>query len=83
VTGPLAGVVKRGPVPIGRASLSSDLGICGLAGAWAGGWAGGCDDPQPDATAAAAATRTATRTARAARAASPGTERSYEPVVAG
>jgi hypothetical protein len=37
VTGPLADSVNRGPVPIGLASLSSDLGICGLAGAWSSG----------------------------------------------
>ena len=75
-TGPLAGSVKRGPVPIGRASLSSALGIDAVAG----GRAGGCDDPQADTTAAAAIGRTAIRTARATRAASLGTDRSYEPV---
>jgi hypothetical protein len=73
-TGPLAGSVKRGPVPIGRASLSSARGIDAVAG----GRAGGCGDAQAD-TAAAAIGRTAMRTARATRAASPGTDRSYEP----
>jgi hypothetical protein len=72
----LAGSVKRGPVPIGRASLSSARGIDAVAG----GRAGDCDDAQADRTAAAAIGRTAMRTARATRAASQGTNRSYEPV---
>jgi hypothetical protein len=61
-------------VPIGRASLSSALGIDAIAG----GRAGGCDDPQADTTAAAAIGTAAMRTARATRAASLGTDRSYE-----
>jgi hypothetical protein len=75
-TGPLAGSVKRAPVPIGRASLSSARGIDAVAE----GRAVGCDDAQADTTAAATIGRTAIRTARAARAASLGTNRSYEPV---
>ena len=71
--------MKRGPVPIGRASLSSARGIDALAG----GRADGGDDPQAVATAAAAIGRTPMRSARATRAASLGTDRYYELVVAG
>jgi hypothetical protein len=79
----MAGGANRGPVPIGRASLSSDLGIGGLDGLGgldadaavdpACGWVA----PHADAT-TTAATTTATRTARLPRAAIPGTDRSYE-----
>jgi hypothetical protein len=75
-TGPLAGSVKRGPVPIGRASLSRARGIDAVA---AGRADGDADDPQADTTAAPAVTRTAARTARATRAAITGTNRSYDP----
>jgi hypothetical protein len=71
-TGPLEGSVKRGPVPIGRASLSRERGIDALAAGRAVGWD---DDPQAVTTAAAAIIRTPAHTARVTGAAITGTNR--------
>jgi hypothetical protein len=69
--------VKREPVPIGRAWLSSALGIdaLGIDALGAGRAARGGDAPQADAAAATAISRTAPRTMRATRAAITGTNR--------